>query len=77
MTKDKKYRAPRRPVLAFRVHQNIYNDVRRTAEANCLTMSEEAERRLGHQVSLLIGGAPSSCPCECCYPSPAYEQWFE
>ena len=70
----KKYKTPRNPVVAIRVHPNIYNDVMRAASAKQITMSKECEQRLGASVSL-AEYAPSSCPCECCYPS-SYEPWF-
>jgi hypothetical protein len=36
----------KRPMIAFRVHQQRYGEIAKGAEQNLLSMSEEAERRL-------------------------------
>jgi hypothetical protein len=38
--------AGQRPVLQFRVHEDVYNDIKKSAERLKLTISEEAARRL-------------------------------
>jgi hypothetical protein len=47
----------RRPVITIRVHEDIYEVIRRSAEQGKLTLSEEAARRIGVSVALDQGGA--------------------
>jgi hypothetical protein len=42
----------RRPVITLRVHEDIYETIKRTAERGKLTLSEEAARRIGVSVAL-------------------------
>ena len=46
----------RRPVITLRVHEDIYETIRRSAEQGKLTLSEEAARRIGFAVALDNGG---------------------
>jgi hypothetical protein len=46
----------RRPVITLRVHEDIYETIRRSAEQRKLTLSEEAARRIGVSVALDQGG---------------------
>jgi hypothetical protein len=42
----------RRPVITLRVHEDVYETIKRTAERGKLTLSEEAARRIGVSVAL-------------------------
>jgi hypothetical protein len=42
----------RRPVITLRVHEDIYETIKRSAERGRLTLSEEAARRIGVSVAL-------------------------
>lgn len=46
MIKERKYKRRPRPVLAFRVHEDIYKSVAAEAKRRNITMSQESERRL-------------------------------
>ena len=46
----------RRPVITLRVHEDIYETIRRSAEQGKLTLSEEAARRIGFAIALDKGG---------------------
>ena len=53
--KKKRGRPPtgiRRPVITLRVHEDIYETIKRSAERGKLTLSEEAARRIGVSVAL-------------------------
>ena len=42
----------RRPVITLRVHEDIYETIKSSAERGRLTLSEEAARRIGVSVAL-------------------------